>query len=353
MKSPRSSLHFIHIHTPSSTTMTSAPQDIPGASTTTTRNRANTFSYPRWDANGNSHHPPPDVSLSRTLSRSQGVGGNATSTPASPPSSSTASGSTPSSILRLLGLSSPKAGPSLPPVHGNTGGDERATTTTAGDNNHNSRRRAGHNRGASYSGPPSASTSSSFYSSNPGNSSPFYEDDEDGPPEAITPPQHHILPSPATATGPGGGGIGGPTNYGHELDESHKLELDDVFDADSRVTLSNNAGYSKTGSGGGSNALAASQPLGRRSSWSPAAKGGYDASGPYSSSPPAGIKSWLNGQSAATTTYPISAQAHNNNGQSVTSSSNNITDYGSSPVGLFRRLSLSVNRRVSSGRPHK
>lgn len=170
------------------------------------------------------------------------------------------------------------------------------------------------------------------------NSSPFYEDDEDGPPEAVTPPQHHDAPSST--------GAGRPTNYGQELDAAHKLEIDhehddgDAFDGDSSFTLSNNR------------ALAGSEPLGRRASWSPAVKRGGGAAvtkDAYSCSPPAGVMSWLHGQQS---TYPISVpqnQQQQATKQVVPPTSNdNNKDYGASPVGLFRRLSLSVNRRVSA-----
>lgn len=325
---------------------TAAPRDIPGASsstTATTRSRANTFSYPRWDANGNSHHPPPDTAGPSRSGMSQ-----STRTSSTAMSSATASDATPalsasssSSILRLLGLSPPVKAAALPSTSSSR--DEERQPQT-----HH------HRRGVSYGG-----LSSSSYTNS--NSSPFYEDDEDGPPEAVTPPQSQLpVLTPVAVHDDKKHETRQQhkmTDYGHELDEAHKLELDDVFDNGSTVPIVKSPPPP-------SNAAIYGAPLGRRASWSPAVHGGTGnttAGHVYSSSPPggppAGVLSWLHGQQ---TTYPISsghAQSQNQTQpQQITSNATAATsaagqsdykDYGSSPVGLFRRLSLSINRRVS------
>lgn len=172
--------------------------------------------------------------------------------------------------------------------------------------------------------------------------SPF-SDDDDGPPEPVTPPQQQLGQTQLQPQAK-------LTDYGHELDASHKLELDDVFD-DSNASMSFAKSPPPSSTAAANNAIALQgAPLGRRASWSPAVIQ-PTAGHTYSSSPPAGpppaVLSWLHGQQ---TSFPISSsQSHSGTAASTTTTTTSDTkDFGSSPVGLFRRLSLSVNRRVSS-----
>jgi len=224
--------------------------------------------------------------------------------------------------------------------------------------------------------------------------SPFYEDDEeddrDSPPEAVTPPQHHAHPhmplsssmtsaehyhdnhhiphsykqgrSTSTTSTTIAGSTRAPSNtttlkgtdFGSELDTAHKLELDseDVFESDHHVRSPPSASASSAALYGA--------PLGRRASWSPAmatttggggAQYGANASN-NASATSGGVLHWINGQQQHTT-YPVSASAHSNNNNNNSQNSAAIgkdqtPDYGSSPIGLFRRLSLSTTRRVST-----
>lgn len=195
---------------------------------------------------------------------------------------------------------------------------------------------ANHRRGASYGG------QAAVYAS------PFYEDDEDGPPEAVTPPMDMNVTDHSTAAGAkktingnhGGSSLPRPTDYGHELDAAHKFELDDVFDASSTIPTVKSPPPPAS-------AAIYGAPLGRRASWSPAVHtSAYSSSPPQPAAPAPGVLSWLHGQQ---TSYPISSSSSSaaQHASSQQSAPVNPNAFGSSPVGLFRRLSLSVNRRVS------
>lgn len=339
--------------------------------TATTRSRSNTFAYPRWDANGNSHHPPPDFNVPVSSPKSVSSGGGGMS-----PSSS--------SILTLLGLSPKSANNGtipLPSVHQGQG------------HGHGH----GHRRGVSVGQYDTSTTSSSS------SSSPFYDDDDDddGPSEAITPPQQQqALALGLTSLSSDERKERNkqlkkqhplkPTNFGNELGALRRQQVDDgaeaaeLYDKAGPISGAGGGGISTTGDSGQPNSDIYGAPLGRRASWSPRPlnNNGNNTSTTTSSSPPSGtsILSWLHGQQYSSsngsgnnstngggptfgnnnsrnsvgikqppsTQIETSTSAAAGNVPTGVNADNSYKDFGSSPVGLFRRLSLSVNRRVSS-----